>query len=215
MSKRTDRLLKENNEQEKRLNAENHRVLTDIVVYLRASNISPWRQELVRRDIRQMLADGEARGEDAAAVIGNDYKAFCDSVLAEIPPMSRGERLLGLVRDLLLGTAALAGVRLFSGALSSALDGGWPRLTVTAGDLASAALILAGASALFAVIGRGAFGGRAADRRLFALFFGFWLACACLSFFLRRPLLHVHVLAAAAVPLMLLAAYRLLDRKLD
>ena len=61
MSKRSKALMLENNELEKSVSGEGAAVLTDIVVYLRSSSLSGYDQELVRRDITQMLIDGERR----------------------------------------------------------------------------------------------------------------------------------------------------------
>ena len=70
MSKRSKLLREENNESEKKLSKETNAVLTDIVVYIRNANISDYSQELVRRDITQMLIDGENRGLSAAEIVG-------------------------------------------------------------------------------------------------------------------------------------------------
>lgn len=70
MSKRTKILQKENNELEKQIrNDSNKSILTDIVVYIRSANISPYHQEKVRRDIWEMIVDGEKRGEAAHFLI--------------------------------------------------------------------------------------------------------------------------------------------------
>lgn len=77
MSKRTRLLLRENNALESELSREEDReVLTDITVYLRTANISQYYQEKVRRDIWQMLVDGERRGETAREVLGEDHRRF-------------------------------------------------------------------------------------------------------------------------------------------
>ena len=77
MSRRTKLLLKENNEAENRIqNEENESILTDITVYIRSSNINSYYQETVRRDILEMIDDGEKRGETAREIIGDDYKLF-------------------------------------------------------------------------------------------------------------------------------------------
>lgn len=70
MSREAKALKKENNELEKQLSKETEDIQTDMVVYIRSANISELDQERVRRDITQMLIDGEARGESAADVIG-------------------------------------------------------------------------------------------------------------------------------------------------
>ena len=60
MKPKTRRLLKENNALDARLSPESQAVMTDIVCYLRAANIGVCQQELLRRDITEMLLDGEA-----------------------------------------------------------------------------------------------------------------------------------------------------------
>ena len=77
MSKQVRQLLRENNEMEKLLSEDGRSVMTDIVVYLRCADISDIDQEQVRRDIMQMLIDGEARGMSPYEVIGEDYRVFC------------------------------------------------------------------------------------------------------------------------------------------
>ena len=72
MSKQVRQLLRENNEMEKLLSEDGRSVMTDIVVYLRCADISDIDQEQVRRDIMQMLIDGEARGMSPYEGIGED-----------------------------------------------------------------------------------------------------------------------------------------------
>ena len=50
-------LLKQNNQREKELTKENNQVLTDMVVYLRESDLSDYNQELVRADLIEMVLD--------------------------------------------------------------------------------------------------------------------------------------------------------------
>ena len=78
MSKRTKELLRENNAWEKKmLSKENQDVMTDIVVYLRSAPISEYEQELVRRDIAMMLAEGQVDGRSAEAA-GNSGRGAPD-----------------------------------------------------------------------------------------------------------------------------------------
>ncbi len=217
MNKRTKALLQENNQAEKQLSDASQQVLTDIVVYLRAAPISLYRQETVRRDITRMLLDGEARGSDAKAVIGDDYRIFCDSVIAELPPLSGRARALGALRDMLPAAVVLLLIWLV-GRLAEYAAGlaVWPALTVTVGDVIGGVLLLAAASAAVTMLCRTAFSTR---KRVGALLFGLLFvglfAALCASFFLKQPLLTVHFAAALIAPLALLAAYKLLDARLD
>lgn len=78
MSKRTKLLLKENNqkESEMKMKEDNMKILTDMIVYIRSANISPYYQEVVRRDIGQMMIDGERRGMNAQEVIGGSFNGY-------------------------------------------------------------------------------------------------------------------------------------------
>ena len=124
MRRKTKLLLEENNRAEKALSEKGQALLTDIVVYLRGSRISTWEQEQVRRDITQMLRDAEARGEQAESVIGPDPKEFCDSIIAELPPMPRWESMLCMLRDGLLAAAILTAIWLGFGVLEGLLGAG-------------------------------------------------------------------------------------------
>lgn len=81
MNKQTKQLMKENNDLSFHLKAADNKILTDMVVYIRGADISGYQQELVRRDITQMILDGEQRGDTMEDIIGSDYKIFCDNVL--------------------------------------------------------------------------------------------------------------------------------------
>lgn len=217
MNQRTKALLHENNQAETQLSPAAQQVLTDIVVYLRTAPISMYRQETVRRDITRMLLDGEARGDDAKAVIGDDYQAFCDSVIAELPPLSGRARVLTALRDVLPAAVMLLAIWLV-GRLAEYAAGVavWPALTVTVGDVIGGVLLLAVASAAVTMICRTAFSTRKrVSILLFVLLFAGLFAALCAGFFLKQPLLTVHFLLAPALALLLLAVYKLLDVKLD
>ena len=217
MNQRTKALLHENNQAETQLSPAAQQVLTDIVVNLRTASINMYRQETVRRDITRMLLDGEARGDDAKAVIGDDYQAFCDSVIAELPPLSGRARVLTALRDVLPAAVVLLAIWLV-GRLAEYAAGVavWPALTVTVGDVIGGVLLLAVASAAVTMICRTAFSTRKrVSALLFVLLFAGLFAALCAGFFLKQPLLTVHFVTALIVPLLLLAAYKLLDAKLD
>lgn len=97
MNKLTRKLRDENNELEKQLSEEANAVLTDIVVYIRYANISEFNQERVRRDIDEMLLEGERRGQSVDDIIGGDYKTFCDSVISEVPQLTAAQKTMTVV----------------------------------------------------------------------------------------------------------------------
>ena len=110
MNKATKQLLEENNRRGEQLTPENQKILVDIVAYLRGSSASTYQQELVHRDILDMLQEGEARGQTAAQVIGEDYQAFCDEILAELPKRSMKQRIVYALSTVTLSAAGLLSI---------------------------------------------------------------------------------------------------------
>lgn len=121
MNKKTRKLLKGNNELEKNLNEKNIKVITDIVVYLRGCDISEYHQEEVRRDIMQMIFDGEKRNEDIDIIIGEDYKAFCDEIVSAFPTRSKKEKFIDWSSEILLSFSIMSLIW-FSSSIISAFN---------------------------------------------------------------------------------------------
>lgn len=215
MRRKTKLLLQENNRAEEALSAKGRELLTDIVVYLRGSRVSTWEQELVRRDITEMLLDAEARGDDAAAVIGPDPKEFCDEIIRALPPMPRWESLLCALRDGLLSAAVLMAIWLVSEALKVLLGAGsWPELTLTLGQLLSGAGILLTAFGVVYWICRRSF--TVGEKKgPWALLFLIVFALLCMGIFLRRPVAVLSFPAAACIAAATFIVYKLMDARLD
>lgn len=222
MSRRTKLLRKENNEMEKQLQADgNASLLTDIVVYLRSANISPYDQEKVRRDIREMLMEGEKRGETAEDIIGGDYKLFCDEVVAEIPKLSRKESILGALRDGLLSADVLLAIWFVWQAVEQIiLTGALSSFTLTAGNIISFLLIMAGASLMFHAFSKNTFILNAASEKkvffiLFAAIFALLLLCTAANILIQYPLCRIPAFVVAGGAVLLFIVYKILDAKLD
>lgn len=215
MRRKTKLLLQENNRAEEALSAKGRELLTDIVVYLRGSRVSTWEQELVRRDITEMLLDAEARGDDAAAVIGPDPKEFCDEIIRALPPMPRWESLLCALRDGLLSAAVLMAIWLVSEALKVLLGAGsWPELTLTLGQLLSGAGILLTAFGVVYWICRRSFS-VGEKKGPWALLFLIVFALLCMGIFLRQPVAVLSFPAAACIAAATFIVYKIMDARLD
>lgn len=217
MSRRRNQLLAENNRLEKELSRESQAVLTDIAVYLRGADISCYEQERVRRDIIQMVIDGEQRGYDARTVIGEDYQAFCDNVICEIPELKIHEKIIAHTRDILpalsILTAIWTVVRL-AGAVREILSGERVSFVVpvTLGELLSAAVIAAAAWFLVRFITRGAFQALEGFRlKWMVLFAAAIIVCAAANIIFKNTLFSIHLGLAAVIAAGLYGAYKLLD----
>lgn len=215
MSKRTKELLRENNAWEKKmLSKENQDVMTDIVVYLRSAPISEYEQELVRRDIAMMLAEGQVDERSAEAVLGDDMQAFCDEVIAAMPKLKRGDHVLASIHDLLLGVLVLLVIWVADGVIASlAGTPTLPYLPLTLGDALAGVLILAGAVALFNLISKGSF--RMDNKLLYVVIFAVIFVSVILSRWLTQVLVDVHLAAALAIGVAVYLVYKLLERRID
>ncbi len=218
MSKRTKLMLKENNELEMQIqNEDNKQVLMDMVVYIRSTNISPYYQEKVRRDIWEMIVDGEKRGKTAKEVIGDNYRLFCDNVIAEIPELSRKEHILSLVRDILLSINVLLIIWFVFDLIEQILVTDMlPYFTVTVGNIISATLSIIAAFLVFSAISKNAFdNSKLSNKKVFFTLFAIMLICMCVNAFIKYSLFQIHVIFVISGIAVLFAIYKILDTRLD
>ncbi len=217
MSRRVKEMLKENNELQEQLSDVGKKVLTDIVVYLRGVPVSAYEQERVRRDITQMLIDGEKRGNSAREVIGEDYRGFCDSIVDEIPHMSRKEKLLVSVRDALPALTVLL-VIWCAGKLAEVLSGILPSFNcpVTLGNLLGGILLLAGVEGLIMLLTKYAFESSRSFRVKWGLVWAVvFIAAVCVNYLIPYKVFRIHLGLAAVLTLAVFIVYRILDARVD
>lgn len=79
-------MIKSNFELSKGLNKENDIIYTDIVCYLRVSLLEEVKTEEIIADILDMFLRSQEQGKAIREIIGEDYKAFCDSILESLEP---------------------------------------------------------------------------------------------------------------------------------
>lgn len=187
--------------------------MTEIVAYIRSANISEREQEMIIRDIMAMLAAGEREGRSADEVIGDDAQAFCDEVIAALPPRPAGERALDALRTGLLAFVVLAVCWLVFSAVDAIAEQHWPYFPLTVGDVISQALIFLTAFLIFRSISRHAF-----DDKMGKLFFLVFAALAISilsSIFLTQFLCNVHILVFAVLLAVCFIGYKFLDARVD
>lgn len=137
------KLLRENNARESALTPEARKKMTDVVVYLRGQDLSMLAQEEIRRDIQEMVLAAQERGETMDQVVGGDYQAFCDEIVAAVPRRSRKSRFLSTVGDLLPALSVLLGIWTVNRVVHALLAGSSPLyLAMTKGEAVSLAAIL-------------------------------------------------------------------------
>ena len=216
MNRRTKKLLLENNQLEEQLTRENNRMMTDIIVYLRASNTTAYQQECVRRDITEMVLEGQRRGAPMEEVIGEDYKAFCDAVLSEVPKRTLRQRILSAVGSGCLYVDVLALIWLVFGAIGWLLgDGSWPWLAVTAGDLIALVAILGASIGLVEYICKNSFDENLGKRKVIPVLLVLLVAGLVAGSVLLREvvLFHIHTLLALGLMAVLYGIHKAVEEK--
>ena len=214
MNKTTKQLLEENNRRGEQLTPENQKILVDIVAYLRGSSASTYQQELVHRDILDMLQEGEARGQTAAQVIGEDYQAFCDEILAELPKRSMKQRIVYALSTVTLSAAGLLSIwlvfRLFEAPFQNRPFTPW--LPMTLGQLLGGIMLIAYSYGLVEHICRNSFEDRDPSRLQVISFFVCIGLFFILCIFLRQPLFFLHAGIAVVLIAVLFLIYKITDR---
>ena len=211
MSREARVLRDENNELEKQLDDKTNEILTDIVVYIRSANISDIDQENVRRDITQMLIDARGRGENADNVIGGDYKAFCDAIIAEIPKMSTKKRVMTAIRDTLPALGVLIGIWAVFSVIEQIINGAtWYVTPVSVTDILGGAAMLILATLIVVYITKNSFNAKPAGLILLIT-----AVALCAALLLpSRIIFSPNIAADAALVIVIFAAHKIIDNKL-
>lgn len=217
MTRQTQLLQDENERSSDQLSRPTEQVFRQITQYIRTAPINGYQQECIRRDILQMLLDADTQGRTAEDVLGADYRAFCDSVIAEAPPLTSRERLLIGLRGALLTACFLIIYWLIP--VIWQLRQSWPVLPVTVGNLVGAALIvliMLTLALLTRYFSRGPltqlYNSSMKVRLLFLPWFLLYLAA---SLFLRATVFSVNFPAAVAALILLLLLHLWIGNKID
>lgn len=187
-------MMQENNRLSERLSPENQALETNIVVYLRGSSVSEYQQERVRRDILQMMLEGQERGDSMADVLG-DGKSFCDALLAELPPPSFREKVVEFLGSGGLYLGILSVIWAVSALVQALVQGSWPYLPVSLSSLINCIFIPGAAGALVLYICRTSFApehpekGLSSGKKAFLFFLAALLVCMLCSVLLRGVVL--------------------------
>ncbi len=94
MYKACKELMKKNNQREEAILEENQEIYTNMIVYLRASDITEYQQERIREDIIDMVLGGQQRGDDIKKVMGGNYQEICDEIIEEVPKRTMKQKIL-------------------------------------------------------------------------------------------------------------------------
>jgi DNA-binding ferritin-like protein (Dps family) len=221
MNKKTKMLLNENNKFEKyNLSEHSKNVMTDIVCYLRGSDLSEYNQEVVRRDIDYMLSDGEKRGETAELVVGREYQAFCDEIVKSFPKRTIAEKIISNVNDITSAISIIAFIWLFIKVTQSIVE--WTSifyLQITMGEIIGNIIAVIEAKIIFNYITRKVFDETNIKKNKIKYFLHSWLKLTllliipvCFYVFLKSPSFPIVMPAALSIVLIPLLIGYILDK---
>ncbi|MEG0736246.1 MAG: hypothetical protein RR441_05220 [Longicatena sp.] len=86
-----------NNKLDNELTSENSIIMVDIVCYLRSSDIYDEQIEEIRHDLLAMFLDAQNQNVDIHERIGDDFKAFCDEIIASTPKKTKTVKIIELI----------------------------------------------------------------------------------------------------------------------
>lgn len=217
MNKRTKILRNESDQMAEKISKDGRQVMEDINLYIRGVDISPYDQERVRRDVTQMILEGEQRGESASYVIGEDYRAFCDSVLEEIPRLTMGQKVIICFRDLCGAMSVLA---FLYGGFYLALAAGYGNLKetgpayieVTMGKLLQYVIIAAAGTWIARIYYRDPYRNKYKEYIRIIVSIGIVILLSlCAKTALEQTLFIIHAALLVPIAIILLIIYKLLD----
>ncbi len=221
MNKKTKMLLNENNKFEKyNLSEHSKNVMTDIVCYLRGSDLSEYNQEVVRRDIDYMLSDGEKRGETAELVVGREYQAFCDEIVKSFPKRTIAEKIISNVNDITSAISIIAFIWLFVKVTQSIVERtSIFYLQITMGEIIGNIIAVIEAKIIFNYITRKVFDETNIKKNKIKYFLHSWLKLTllliipvCFYVFLKSPSFPIVMPAALSIVLIPLLIGYILDK---
>lgn len=107
MANQLEKLRKENNELDKQLSKENNAILTDMVCYLRSSDLCEYDIEIIRKELTGMALEAQLRKKKFNDVAGEDYKALCGELMRNGRQKTLYEKALKILYILVFGIGTL------------------------------------------------------------------------------------------------------------
>ena len=206
MNKTTKTLLKENNKMQEQMSKISNFIYTDMVVYLRGSDLTEYNQELVRRDIIQMIIDGEKRGDDISKTLGGNYKEICDEIISVFPARTIKEKTLSFIHLTLLCVWVLGFVYTFKTFLYNILlKREIFNFTLSFGDMINMVLIVFLANIIINIICKNAFKTPMIKNKILSFLIS-WVVCFiviggmfAIAYLLKTVVVDVNIIWVAAI----------------
>ena len=154
-------LRNENFKFSQNLTDKNNEVFTDIVWYLRVSNLNEESQEEIISDILRMFLDCQENNKPIESIIGEDYKQFTDNIISAMnPKVSIIDKIKDYSKISIMGFCLLLTIDFIFEYLPKVIKEGFSfnyQCPIKLDTLIKYIIILVVASAIFDYIGKNSF----------------------------------------------------------
>lgn len=205
MTKQCKELLRYNNKREKEINKINERIYTDMIVYLRGSDMTEYNQELIREDLIVMILEGQERGDDIEKVIGNNYKEVCDEIIETMPKKTKLQKLGSVLETSLASIWILGAISIIKTLIGNFVfsEESWSFI-LSIGDMINALIIILLANFIVNYVCKTAF--QYNDNNKVFSFVKVWIVCIPISgtmivcsYYLDYTVVHISLILATAI----------------
>lgn len=220
MTRKCRELLKGNNKKEKMINESNISRYTEMIIYLRGSDIDKYNQELVRADLIEMIIDGQERNDDIKKVMGGNYKDICDEIINNFPKKTIKQKLIDILNVSLSSIWILVGISLIQTIIVNLLQGNkMYSYELSVGNLLNMIIITVMANIIVNYLCKNAFVNLNKNKTL--EFFKTWIitiiiigSCITLSYYLDYVIIVVPIIFAISFGVIIFCLERILNSKI-
>jgi len=220
MNKQVKELFKKNNSREKEIFDNNKEIYTNMIVYLRGSDLTEYNQEVVREDIIELIIDGQQRGDDIQKVMGGRYKEICDEIIEAMPKKTKKDKIIEFV-DIFLNALWILGAITLIKTLASSLilKETEFKFILTVGDIVNIFVIILVVNAIVWFITKKAFDANKHKKNYF--FLRMWFIATVIftviimsSIYLRTTLLSIPIWLAAIIVLFFFIIEKMINARI-
>jgi|GEM_PF-1164535 len=222
MSRASKALMKNNNKKEKEILKENQEIYTNMVIYLRGSDMTEYNQELIRGDLIDMIIDGQNRGDNIQKVMGENYKEICDEIISTMPQKTTIEKIMSFFTFTfrmiwILGVALIIKTLIHN---IMEVEDGFINYTLTSGEILNGVIIVIVAGITVNYISKTSFNEKKHNRLMLFIktFIILSMIIAVMSFsshYFDYVLINISMLAAMGIIVLLFTVEKALSQKYD
>ncbi|SCK03373.1 Protein of uncharacterised function (DUF1129) [uncultured Clostridium sp.] len=220
MRRECKELLKQNNKREKIINKFNIDIYTQMIVYMRESDIDEYTQELIRADLIEMIIDGQERGDDIKKVMGGNYKEICDEIINTFSKKSKKQRLMEILNTSLSSIWILGGISVIQTLIFDfSKEDKMHNYELSLGNLLSIIILTVIANIIIKYLCKNSFDSLNKNKTI--EFLKVWIiamiiigSCLALSYYLDYVLIKVSIIYAIIFIIIVFCLERIVDSKI-